>query len=76
MERHYNPSEVVQDYGNMHMFFEEIIGCMESKSSEYVRAVLEDPYPGYDVGRKITGHLFPESIISGYQPGVRYDDEL
>jgi hypothetical protein len=53
-----------------------VLGCLEPNMIEYVRAILEDPYPGYDIGRKITGHLFPENKITGSAPGMRYDDEL
>jgi hypothetical protein len=76
LERLYKPKEVVQDYVDMHMFFEEIIDCIEPKVADTVRGVLETSYPGFDVGRKKVGQLFPETIVTGPLPGVLYDDEL
>jgi hypothetical protein len=37
---------------------------------------MEDYYPGYDVGRKITGALFPDCVATATFGGLRYDDEL
>jgi len=34
-------------------------------------AILEDPYPGYEVRQQRTGILFPNYVVSGYPVGPR-----
>jgi hypothetical protein len=43
---------------------------------ESFRRIVEDRYPGYDIGRKLMGALFPEHFVIGNSEGARYDDEL
>jgi hypothetical protein len=76
MERTYRPSEAIRDYEGIFLFFEEIISCLDPKTAEATRLILEDPTPGYDVQRQITGALLPPHAIVGQLPGLRYDDEL
>lgn len=76
VERQHSPNAVLADYENTHLFLEEIINCMEPRLRRPVRAILQDSYPGYDVGRKICGVLFPDFVKLGYFQGMQYDDEL
>jgi len=76
MERMYRPREVIRDYEGVFLFFEEVIACLEPRLVPDVRTIMEDPLPGYDVGRRVTGNLFPQNTIVGQLPGMKYDDEL
>jgi hypothetical protein len=76
LERQHEPEVVVKDYEDMHAFFLEIMSCLEPEIVQEVWQIMEDSYPGYDVGRNITGRLLPEHVVGSYMPGLRYDDEL
>lgn len=76
LEKQYEPEVTLKDYEDVHMFLVELINGVEPALREGIRTVMEDPYPGYDVNRKMCGRLFPEHVMSGYMQGQRYDDEL
>jgi hypothetical protein len=76
LERQYEPDVIVKDYEDVHLFLLDLLNCVEERQREGVLTILSDAYPGYDVGRKICGHLFPDYVVAGYFGGMRYDDEL
>jgi hypothetical protein len=76
LERLHEPGTVIKDYEDTHMFLADILGRLEPGLSSDVLRIMEDPYPGYDTGRKILGCLFSDSIFVASAQGVRYDDEL
>lgn len=75
-ERQSQPEKVIKDYEDTYAFLLEIAKCLEPTLVEKFRRIIEDNYPGYDVGRKKVGVLFPEYIVVGRMHGMRYDDEL
>jgi hypothetical protein len=76
MEKRYAPADVLKDYEDMQLFLHEITLCLEPEVQEAVDIVFSDSYPGFDVGRKKLGKLFPDFVVASYLPGTRYDDEL
>jgi hypothetical protein len=76
MERQYRPQAVLDDYVDTYAFLIEIINCLHPRMVDHMWTILDDPYPGFDLGRKIAGRLFPNYVVSGYMMGMRYDDEL
>lgn len=76
LEKQYQPSSVIKDYEDTHKFLLQIVDCLEPGMVHPFWQIMEDSYPGYDVGRKITGHLFPDYVSAVYAQGIRYDDEL
>jgi hypothetical protein len=76
LERQHDPEAVVKDYEDTHAFLLEVVACLEPEIVGAVWQIMEDSYPGYDLGRKITGVLLPEHVMASYMPGIRYDDEL
>jgi hypothetical protein len=76
MERQYAPQRVIDDYISTHSFLIEIVRNLEPMVGFQLWQILEDPYPGYDARRQRAGVLFPNYVMSGYLPGLRYDDEL
>jgi hypothetical protein len=76
LEKQYDPNTVLKDYEDSYAFLLEIVACVETGYVEHLWQVMENAYPGYDLGRKITGRLFPEHLVAAYLEGIRYDDEL
>jgi hypothetical protein len=76
LERQHDPEAVIKDYEDTHTFLLEIINCIHPEIINGIWEVIEDRYPGYDLGRKITGRLFPDHVATGYLEGLKYDDEL
>jgi hypothetical protein len=76
IERQYEPKTVIKDYEDTHSFLSDMLARLEPGLAEQVRTIMEDPYPGYDIDRKMTGSLFPQHIVVGIGKGMRYDDEL
>ena len=67
---------MIDDYIDTHSFLIEIVRNLEPITGLRIWAILEDPYPGYEVRHQRTGILFPNYVVSGYPVGPRYDDEL
>jgi hypothetical protein len=76
LERQYQPQAVIQDYEDTHKFLDYLVGCLEPGLVQGFARIIEDPYPGYDIGRNKVGALFPEHVMVGRPQGIRYDDEL
>jgi hypothetical protein len=76
LEQQYQPKAVIKDYEDTYAFLLEIVDCLEPDMTEPFWQIMADRYPGYDVGRQITGSLFPNYVATGYIEGIRYDDEL
>lgn len=76
MEKRYAPADVLKDYEDMQLFLHEITLCLEPEIQQAVDIVFSDSYPGFDLGRKKLGKLFPDFVVASYLPGTRYDDEL
>jgi hypothetical protein len=74
--RQYKPETMVKDYEDIHEFLVYLADCLEPRLRKEFWQLMEDPYPGYDASRKITGALLPEATVVGHLEGVRYDDEL
>jgi hypothetical protein len=75
-ESQYQPESVIRDYEETHSFLMDIANCLEPKLLEAFRRIIETNYPGYDVGRKKMGVLFPDYVVVARMQGMRYDDEL
>jgi hypothetical protein len=71
MERQYAPQRVIDDYIDTHSFLIEIVRNLEPIMGLRIWAILEDPYPGYEVRQQRTGILFPNYVVSGYPVGPR-----
>lgn len=76
MMRLYEPEKIVQDYENTYEFLVSIANCLQPRHRSGFWRVMEDPYPGYDLSRKITGGLLPGHVSVGITEKMRYDDEL
>jgi hypothetical protein len=76
MERQYEPDVVIRDYENTHAFLNDLINHLEPGLTREIWFILEDHYPGYDIGRKKVGHLFPGNLVHSAVEGIKYDDEL
>lgn len=76
LERQHEPEIIIKDYEDTHLFLAHIMSCLEPGQLDPVRQILDSPYPGYDINRRITGCLFPDHLAIGHGPGARYDDEL
>jgi hypothetical protein len=76
LERQHQPSTIIKDYEDVYAFLLDIIACLEPGLAKEVWGILEDPYPGYDTGRRIMGVLFPDYVAVVVPRGIRYDDEL
>lgn len=76
LERQHEPETVIKDYEDTHALLLEIVACLEPGVVKEFWQVMEDSYPGYDLGRKRTGALLPGHVVAGYLQGLRYDDEL
>lgn len=76
LERQYQPSTIIKDYEDVHMFLHDIANHLTAEARLGFWRVMEDNYPGYDVNRRRMGALFPHYSAVGMLPGLRYDDEL
>ena len=76
LERQHNPTQVLKDYEDIHMFQAYILSLLAPSEVDAVRRIIFDPYLCFDVNRKITGALFTHHVFGCYMGGVRYDDEL
>ena len=80
LQQEHIPQNVIRDYEDTYDFLMEIVGCLKPGLREGVWRVIEDPYPGYDLGRKVTGSLFSADSLATatvHMKGImRYDDEL
>jgi hypothetical protein len=74
--RQYTPKEIIQDYEDTHAFLQSLGDHLEPKMRDGFWQVMGDPYPGYDMSRKIVGAVLPVRTIMGHLGGMRYDDEL
>lgn len=72
----YEPEAVVRDYEETHEFLAYVADSLEPNLRSEFWQLMEDPYPGYDPSRKITGALLPDATVICHPEGVRYDDEL
>jgi len=75
-ESQYQPEMVIKEYEETHAFLTDIASCLEPKLLNAFRRIIEANYPGYDVGRKKVGVLFPDYVVVTKMQGMRYDDEL
>jgi hypothetical protein len=75
-ERQCEPERVVKEYEDTYAFLTEIANCLDPALAEPFRRIIEDNYPGFDVGRKKMGALLPAYISMARMQGMRYDDEL
>jgi hypothetical protein len=64
--RQYSPEHIVKDYEDTHAFLQSLGDCLEPGLRAEFWQLMEDPYPGYELSRKIVSH----------GQGMRYDDEL
>jgi hypothetical protein len=76
LERQYQPEAVVKDYEDVHEFLADLTLCLEPGYAQSFWRIIEDRYPGYDIGRKKMGALFTGHYAICNLEGVRYDDEL
>jgi hypothetical protein len=74
--RQYEPERVIKDYEEVNEFLCGIPTCLVPQLAKDFWRIMEDPYPGYDLHRHITGVLLPEFAAIGVMQGTRYDDEL
>jgi len=75
-EKRHQPETVIKDYENTYEFLLEIVACLDPGAVTAFWEIMEHAYPGYELGRKITGRLFPDYVTASYLQGLRYDDEL
>lgn len=75
-ERQYQPESAIKDYEDTYAFLAGIANRLEPSLAEAFRRIIETNYPGYDIGRKKMGLLFPDYIAWAGMQGMRYDDEL
>jgi hypothetical protein len=76
LERQHQPNAVIKDYEDTYAFLVDTTAYLKPGYAQDLWRVIEDPYPGYDIGRNITGCLFPNYIATAAALGVRYDAEL
>jgi hypothetical protein len=76
LERQYAPDVVMRDYEETYAFLEALVTHLEPDLVQNVRQILESNYPGYDIGRKKMGCLFPNYVTTSTLQGTKYDDEL
>lgn len=76
LERQYEPHIVIKDYEDTQEFLTDIVKCLEPELGGAVNRIIEDPYPGYDIGRNKMGSVLPEHVAMASLQGLRYDDEL
>jgi hypothetical protein len=76
LERLHAPPQVTKDYENVQLFLLEVMECLSDRHLAFFEAVLNDPFPGYDVNRKRVTRLFPNYVTMGMFEGMRYDDQL
>lgn len=74
--RQYSPEQILKDYEDTHAFLQSLGDCLEPTLRAEFWQLMEDPYPGYDVSRKIVGSLLPARTVVSHLQGMRYDDEL
>jgi hypothetical protein len=70
------PATVIADYEDVYLFLVYLASLVKPAARAGLWRVMEDPLPGYDAKRKITGALFPGVVVSGAAEGIKYDDEL
>jgi hypothetical protein len=75
-ECQYQPEVVIEDYETTHRFLAYLVTCLEPSVSAGFTRIIEARYPGYDIGRKKMGVLFPDRVVVGRMEGVKYDDDL
>jgi hypothetical protein len=76
LERQYAPAAVIKDYEDTQEFLADLVQHLEPTLVPSAWAILEDPYPGYHIARRKTGHLFPDHIVMTNLQGLKYDDDL
>lgn len=70
------PQDVIEEYENVHAFLIEIADCLEPRTREFFRQVIDDAYPGYEVTKRRATRILPDHLISSFFQGMRFDDEL
>ena len=76
LARQFQPEDVIKEYEDTHEFFMSLAECLKPSVAKGFWQIIEDPKPGYDLRRKITGCLLPRTTVVGHMEGMRYDDEL
>jgi hypothetical protein len=74
--RQYDPEKVIKNYEDTHEFLISIAERLAPDVRKGFWQVMEDPYPGYDLSRRITGALLPEVTAIAHVGDLKYDDEL
>ena len=70
------PCEAIREYEEVHAFLAELTDCLEPRTKSFFRQVIENAYPGYEVRKRRVTRILPDSIITTFLQGTRYDDEL
>ncbi len=76
LARQFQPEAVVKDYEDTYEFLVSLADCLKPNVAKSLWQVIEDPKPGYDLGRRIVGCLFPGTESVFHMQGMKYDDEL
>jgi hypothetical protein len=76
LEQQYKPREIINDYENTHIFFLEIVECLDKDLQPIVWEVIGNFRLGYKVGYEKVGVLFPNPVVDIIPDKVKYDDEL
>lgn len=76
LEKLYDPSRVIENYENAHLFLFELIRCLHPKAHSWFLNIMNDSYPGFEMRQKRITRLFPSHLATVNFPGMRFDDEL
>lgn len=76
LARQFPPEEVIKDYEVTYEFLVSLAECLKPSVARAFWQIIEDPKPGYDLGRKIIGRLLPGATFVAHMQGMRYDEEL
>lgn len=75
LEEVHDPAAAVADYEVVHAFTEYLLGCVDHRVRDELRALLHTSQPGWRAETKRFGSLFPDHFAAAHF-GIRYDDEL
>jgi hypothetical protein len=76
LAKQFQPETVVKDYEDTYEFLVSLADCLKPSVAKSFWQVIEDPKPGYDLGRRIVGCLLPRATVLFHMQGMKYDDEL
>jgi hypothetical protein len=76
LARQFKPEAVVKDYEDTYEFLVSLAECLKPSVAKGFWQIIEDPRPGFDLGRRIMGCLMPEVTVVAHMEGMKYDDEL